>query len=321
MLQGGEILNELRGIQVALLAIVLIGACAAKLWRAITARSVGAALGPTALFPVQLRRAAAISVGVFELSLGVGLIVTASPLPGAPGLEGTLATYVRVTTALAFVTAGAALHELRGRRPEAGCGCFGDLSHTPVNWRTIARAALLAAAALASIGAQRPRVPGSPAAAWLLLAMIAAELSALAAVSPELGELMVRLGYSEPCEVRRIPVSRTLASLRASSQWRRYKRHLTDLEPSDVWREGCWRYAVFPGRTDGRLVDVVFAVYTKSRRPPIRAAVVDAVTGETAGGLLVPPPRTAADNRAAKPLPVFVPDSATALYRSIRETQ
>jgi len=304
-LGGGQILSELRGIQVPLLAIVLIGAFAAKSRRVISARSVDAAASPTALFPVRLRRPGAIALCATELVLGLALIVTSGPFPGGPDLKSTLAAYARGATAVLFVTGAAVLYELRGRRPEAGCGCFGDLSHTPVSWRSIARSGLLTAAALISISAPPPRLPGSPALAWLLVAGIAVELAVLAVLSPELGELMVRLGYSEPCEVRRIPVSRTLTSLRASAQWRRYKRHLTDLEPSDVWREGCWRYAVFPGVTEGRPVDVVFAVYTKLRRPPVRAAIVDAATDEATGGLFIPPPRTAPDTRATKPLPVF----------------
>lgn len=317
-LGGGEILSEMRGIQALLLAVVLIGACAAKSRRAIGSRSADAVASPAVLFPVQLRRPAAITLCVTELSLGIALLVTAGPFPGGPDLKSAAAAYTRGAVALFFLTATATLHELRERRPEAGCGCFGDLSHTPVSWRSIARSALLCAVALASISARPLRMPGSPGMAWLLLAMMAAELAALAALSPELGEVMVRLGYSEPCEVRRIPVSRTLNSLHASSQWRRYRRHLTAVEPSDVWREGCWRFAVFPGMAEGRRVDVVFAVYTKLRRPPVRAAIVDAPTGEYPGGLLIPPPRSSSGNGVPKPLPVFVQASPRPFYRSIR---
>lgn len=314
-------LNDIRAIQVPLLAIVLIVACAAKSRHTFAARSADAAVRPTALFPVRLRRPGAIALCLAEVSLAIALLVTAAPLPGGPDLESTVATYARGATALAFLIAAAALHELRDRRPEAGCGCFGDLSHTPVSWRSIARAALLSAAALASIRARSLGMPDSPGMKWLLVALVAAELTTLAALSPEVGELMVRLGYSEPCEVRRIPVSRTLASLRASSQWRRYKRHLTALEPTDVWREGCWRYAVFPGASEGRRVEVVFAVYTKPRRPPVRAAIVSAAADDTPGELLIPRPRTAPDDRATKPVPVFVQGASRTRYRSIKETR
>jgi hypothetical protein len=53
--------------------------------------------------------------------------------------------------------------------------------------------------------------------------------------------------------------------------------------PSDVWREGCWRFAVYPGYARGRPVDIVFAIYLQSRRPAVRAAILDADTDEVLG--------------------------------------
>ena len=44
-------------------------------------------------------------------------------------------------------------------------------------------------------------MPSSPTEAELWLAVLAFELALLAFLSPELGEIMVRLGYSEPCEL------------------------------------------------------------------------------------------------------------------------
>lgn len=122
----------------------------------------------------------------------------------------------------------------------------------------------------------------------MVLVVAAVELLVLAALSPEIGEIMMRLGYSEPCEVRRLPVSRTLTTLRASAPWRHYRHYLSDAKPVDVWREGCWRYVVFPGTVDGRRAEVVFAVYLKSRRAPVRGAVVDPAEATDA---VIPPPR------------------------------
>jgi hypothetical protein len=172
---------------------------------------------------------------------------------------------VRVATGLLFAVAVGALQELRARRPEAGCGCFGELSRTPVSWRVITRAAALCAAALCSVGAQPLRRPSSPGQAWLTLAAAAAELALLAVLSPEVGELLTRLGHTDPCELREVPVPRTLSALRASAPWRRYSQFLA-AGPADVWREGCWRFVVFPGVLDGRRVEVVFAVYLAGRR-------------------------------------------------------
>ncbi len=46
-----------------------------------------------------------------------------------------------------------------------------------------------------------------------------------------------------------------------------------------MWRELCWRYIVYPGSYDGRLADLVFAVFLQQRRPVIHAALVAADTG------------------------------------------
>ena len=220
-------------------------------------------------------------VFVTELSLGLGLVGTAGRIGGvAPNVT---ATIVRTGTALFFLIAVGALNEVRQRRPDSGCGCFGELSDTPIGLRTIARSGLLCASAIATIGLSPLRMPSSSAEAELWLATLAFELALLAFLSPELGEILVRLGYSEPCELRRLPVGRTMAALRASSQWRKYASQVSTADPADVWREGCWRFVVYPGVVRGQRVDIVFAVYLQARRPVIRAAVLDAETDEVLG--------------------------------------
>ena len=59
-----------------------------------------------------------------------------------------------------------------------------------------------------------------------------------------------------------------MSALNASSQWRRYAGQVSAGSPSDVWREGCWRFLVYPGYARGRPVNIVFAVYLQSRGPP-----------------------------------------------------
>jgi hypothetical protein len=284
-------LLALRDLQIPLLAAMLLGGCAAKGFRVVRARSLAPAMDATGLFPWRLRRPIMIATCVLEFTLGIALIATAIPGdasfagragPDEAALPGTLA---RAVTALFFLVAVGTLYEVRERRPEAGCGCFGELSDTPVGLRTIARAAVLCAAAVVAIGAPPLGMPSTSAQAEILLGALALELALLAALSPEVAEILVRLGYSEPCELRRLPVARTLASLRASSQWRRYAGQLVSVTPTDVWREGCWRFVVFPGRAAGRPIDVVYAVYLQARRPPIRVAVLDEVIDE-----LPPPP-------------------------------
>lgn len=281
----GDVVRE---VQIPMLAALLIGGCAAKARHAISARSIEGGTGPTAMFPLRLRRPVAIAMCASELALGFGLLITAGRF-GA----GTLALAVRVATGLLFYTAVGALHELRTRRPGAGCGCFGDLSDTPVNWRTITRAALLCVAALSSIGVHPLHMPDSSGQAAVVVTVIAAELAVLAALSPEIGELMVRLSHVEPCELRRVPVARTLAALHASAPWRRYHPYLESGTPSDMWREGCWRFVVFPGVLTDRSVYVVFAVYLAGRRTPVRVGVLNRKA---------PPPRHA---RPSGPLQIY----------------
>lgn len=263
-----------REVQVPLLSSLLLGGCAAKLVHVLQVRSIAAGLGPTALFPVHLRRPAAIVMCATELMLGIGLIITAGSIGrGAP------TNAVRLGTALLFLVATCALIELRATRPDIGCGCFGDFSTAPVSGRTLARSALLAASALSTVGLQPLQPPPPGAAAVLPLGIFAAELALIAALSPEIGEGLVRLGYSEPCELRLVPAERTLAALRRSSQWRRHASLVTAAEPVDMWRELCWRYVVFPGEAGGRQVELVFAVFLRQHRPAIQAALVDAATG------------------------------------------
>jgi hypothetical protein len=277
--------DALRDAQVILLGTLLLVACAAKLLRVMRTRSVDG-LGPTVLFPLWLRQPAAMVMCAAEFILGAGLLITgtlARPRAAAA------ATVLRLATGLLFLTATASLIELRARRPEAGCGCFGDLSIEPVRLRTIARCALLTVAAAASVRA--PAISLAPAtmerelrvlapASAAGLAVLAAEFLLIAALSPETGELLLQLRYRAPCEVRRIRPERTLRALRSSRTWRRHAPLLISDEPVDVWRDQCWRYAVFPGRAGQRSADVVFAVYMRCWRPPVLAAVTDAATGE-----------------------------------------
>jgi len=111
---------------------------------------------------------------------------------------------------------------------------------------------------------------------------------------------MIRLGYSEPCEIRRISVERTLAALAGSTPWRRYAGLITSAAPADIWREGCWRYVLYAGETGDRSVEIVFAVYLRARRPQIRAAVLDVATDKVLTDLPARP-GGAAESRHLRP--------------------
>ncbi len=273
--------SALREVQIPLLAAMLLGGCAAKAWRALHSRSAAAGMDATGLVPLHLRRPAVVTLFTAEALLGLGLIGTVGRLGDTtPRLP---ATIVRTATALFFLVAVGALNELRQRRPDAGCGCFGEFSDTPIGLRTITRSGVLCAAAVATIGLPPLRMPSSSTEAEMCLAALAVELALIAFLSPELGDLLVRLGYTEPCELQRLPVGRTMSALRASSPWRRYACQVSTAEPTDVWREGCWRFVVYPGVVSARPVDIVFAVYLQARRPAIRVAVLDAATDEILG--------------------------------------
>lgn len=263
-----------REVHIPLLAVLLLTGCAAKAWYTVQAGAAGPGTGPTPTFPLGSRRPVAIALCAVEFAIGAGLLLTAGRAwAGAPALA------VRGAAALLFGTAAGALYVLRARRPDAGCGCFGEFSRTPVGWRVIARAALLCAAALSCAGAPPLRMPASAGQAWLALAVAVGELAVLLALSPEVSQVMLRLSHADPCEVREVPVARTLSALRASTPWRRYQRFLVAATPVDIWREGCWRFVVYPGVLASRRVEVVFAVHLASRGAPVRVGLLDAGTG------------------------------------------
>jgi hypothetical protein len=271
----GHALLEIREAQVPLLSAMLLGGCAAKLARILRVGSMDAGLGPTALFPLRLRRPIAVTTCAVEFACGAALIVTAGDLG-----RGGAATAVRIVTSLLFLVATCALIELRTSHPDTGCGCFGEFSRAPVSGRTLARSAFFAAAALATIGLPPLRAPHPGADAARLLGIFAIELAVIALLSPELGEALTRLGYSEPCELRRMPTVRTLAALRRSSQWRKRAGLISAEVPVDIWRELCWRYVVFPARIGDRASEVIFAVSLRPHRPVVHSALVDSATGQ-----------------------------------------
>lgn len=268
------VLQALACVQIPLIAALLLGACGAKLTRATRTGSIDDGLGPTALFPMQVRRSLALLMCAIEGGLGLGLIVTAFSFG-----RGVPATCFRVGAGLMFLVATCALIELRATRPDVGCGCFGDFSTAPVSGRTLARSALLAVAALSTIPLKPITAPSTTAEAGLLATLMAVELIVLGALSPELGEALIRLGYSEPCELREMSTERTMAALHRSKQWRRHSGLIATDTPTDIWRELCWRYVVFPASFGDQATEVVFAIFLSQRRPAIHAALVDAMTG------------------------------------------
>lgn len=254
-----------------ILAVTLILASIAKLAGLDGDAGPGALgrLGPTVLMPGRWRRPATIFCAVYEGVLGAGLLCWDGPLPSwGAAMFFAVSTYV--------------LLDLRRRRPDVGCGCFGDVSATPVGLRSIGRAIVLTAMAIAvstqsmDVTTLRTVLYYAP---WTVIPWVAGGIVLLLALSPEVDESVARLRYRAPCAQRELPVERSLSRLRSSAAWRSHVHLIIDAEPSDVWRELCWRFFAFPGRTaDGVGVEVIFAVYLGGRHGPVRGAVV------TAGG-------------------------------------
>ncbi|GLU49784.1 MauE/DoxX family redox-associated membrane protein [Nocardiopsis ansamitocini] len=238
-----------------LVAMLLLGAVAKAVDRS--------AQGPAAFLPVGVRRFFGLANAGIEAVLAVALVA----------LGGLLGDLARGATALLFVLGLATLYQLRKRDPEMGCGCFGGLSTEPVGWRSLTRSGLLALAAGVTVG-----LPGTGAAAvtgftaWHGLVLVA-ELAVFAALSPELGELVKRLRNPVPCELREVPLNRSIRRLRSSDAWADSRAFLTGTEPVDVWRHGCWRLVRFAGQRRERPVDVVFAVPLNGMRKEVRVTV------------------------------------------------
>ncbi|GAA4238819.1 hypothetical protein GCM10022254_56370 [Actinomadura meridiana] len=259
--------------QVLLLAAVLLAACLAKLTVREPAANashrvhgVPVPAGLARLTALRGNRGMAVGLGLGEGVLGLALLVTSH-------------LSVRLATTVVFAAATWVVGELRVRRPDAGCGCFGGLSPRRVERRSVVRAMLFTGAGVASLGAPMAGLDvlrDVQAQVWLVLAV---EVALLAALSPELAAVLERGGLprcprtSTPCERRRSPIGETYATLFNSPAWVEHENVITSAVPLDVWREGCWRFVVFPARVAGRSLEVVFAVSTAERDRTVRSAL------------------------------------------------
>ncbi|GAB2868463.1 hypothetical protein GCM10022221_81730 [Actinocorallia aurea] len=197
----------------------------------------------------------------------------------ALALLATDALVPRLVTAVMLTAATWVVGELRNSRPDDGCGCFGRLSRIRIGRRTVARTALMAGVAIAACWA--------PTAGWAVLAdgpglaeaVFLVELAVIAAVSPETTALLKRAAV--PCERRPVPLTDTLRVLHSSTAWRKHGAGLG--EPSDVWRELCWRFLVYPVPRG----ELVFAVSLADGE--VRVAHVPTAPTHDDSGLLAAP--------------------------------
>ncbi|MGP4023185.1 MauE/DoxX family redox-associated membrane protein [Actinomadura sp. 3N407] len=261
--------------QVLLLAAVLLAACLAKLTVREEAadapdrvHGVPVPAGLARLSALRGSRGMTVGLGIGEGVLGLSLLVTSH-------------LSVRLATTVAFAAATWVVGELRVSRPDAGCGCFGGLSGKRVGRRSVLRAVLFTGAAIASMGAPLAGLDVLRDVQVQVALVLAAEVALFAALSPELSALFGRrcLPHGRgrpvmPCERRRSPIGETYATLHDSAAWVEHENVIASAVPLDVWREGCWRFVVFPARVDDQDMEVVFAVSTAERDRSVRSALV-----------------------------------------------
>ncbi|GAA3862590.1 hypothetical protein GCM10022243_31360 [Saccharothrix violaceirubra] len=262
-------LTEFAEAQPPLLALLLVVAGAAKLLPVVRGSGI-APTGVLALVPRRYRGAASTTLACAEVTLGIALLCI-------PALS------VRLAVAASFAAAVLVVGFLWRRKPEAGCGCFGDLSGERVGARTLVRTCVVAVLAGIALGGRAPVSATLTDLTAVHVTTMVIEVGVIAALSPELALWWVRLrGRSVPCAYRRVPSAHALGKLRAHAEWHRYAELLTAAEPFDEWRDLCWQMFAFPGCRDGLDVDVVFAVHLDGRGPEVRVAVVTAAdTGES----------------------------------------
>ncbi|MFB9895857.1 MauE/DoxX family redox-associated membrane protein [Planobispora takensis] len=269
--------------QIPVLAVLLALGMTAKI-RTVTHDSEPggmSGLGPAVLVAERWRAPAMLGCAAGEAVLLGGLMLTGH-------------SFFRWGAAAFFAVSAYVLWELRRRRPDAGCGCFGDVSAIPVGARSLARTVVLTAMAVGTVWV-------GPAPGWSVLAGIswieglamACGLLLVAALSPEIEEAAARIRYRVPCEQRRMDPETALNRLRASTAWQAHMRFLASPDPVDSWRELCWRFFVYPGHDPGgNRLEVVFAVHLIGRRPAVRVALVD-----TEGRPVTVEPATAEESR------------------------
>jgi len=225
-------------------------------------------------------------VAVVELVLGAALL-----LPPALRVE---------AVAAVAVTAGflAYLGYARLTVPEASCGCM-SARRAPVGVRSFARAAALLLASTAAVVDPAAWLEALAAQPVNAIAVIAAELAMVAALSPEcdaywllpLRRLRVRLTHPLAGASDEVPLAATVQQLHRSGVYRQIARLLSS-DVREHWDEGEWRIVCYAARFRGEDVTAVFAVPRLRDAPgAVRAALVDESTNKTMqAGWLAPRP-------------------------------
>ncbi|GAA0348995.1 MauE/DoxX family redox-associated membrane protein [Actinoallomurus spadix] len=239
-----------REVQIPFLAAVLLAAAAGK-----------ALPRGRAQVPARYRDGAVtLALAAGEALLGVLLLTTSM-------------FAVRLASVVFFATATSVVADLVHSGSGQACGCFGRFSAGPARRLGVVRAGVLTGAAILAAGVHETGAQILASADGRSAALLAADCLAFLALSPEVAAAVERRLHPVPCELRDVPLDATYAALRPSAAWREHAASLTSAEPTDVWRELCHRYLVYPGEVDGRPVEVVFAVPVDGGPAAVRAGV------------------------------------------------
>lgn len=205
------------------------------------------------------------TLGALELALAGAALVPASSRFGLAASAGLLAIFVSYQVWIARAA------------PGTPCGCFGARTREVTSGATILRTGLLSVAA--ATGAVIGGTSGAnPLSLMIGMAFAIAEGVALALLTmrPQAALASIRRGQEQDCATVRVPLDVTLAVLRRSDAWRRWRSHLSDAgEIRDQWRSGCWRFVSFNADYHGRAAVAVFAARVGDRRSDVRVALVD----------------------------------------------
>jgi hypothetical protein len=266
-------IDAISNLQAPLVASILLLAAVGKVDVARRGRPLDALDQPAlGALPDAAVRAAWLMIVFFEL----GVVVVLVALPSSPWPPFLASSFL----------AGGAAYAVWSRRvaPDSPCGCFGSFSRAPVSWKTIARASLLAAAALAA-GLATGGWADTRGNLWLWLLLVG-ELGTLAYLSPELYGLWrwFVVGRKAPrCANSEQRLEASLQELRRSSLWAQLRDNLLQPDYADSWRDGCWRFFSFPTRHSGEFATAIFAV----RLPPGRHAYKGAIVRDSDGTVLL----------------------------------
>lgn len=212
--------DDLLAGQAAIVAGILLLAAAAKAADRFLARG-DASLTPTVLsswLGAERARHAEVGVAASEALIGAWL------------LSGMLAGIAGATAAAFLFAATGVLILTHSRNPQAGCGCFGARSSTPIDTRSILRPALLGVVALG------PAISGGE--VWIgafhrpvVLIILLFEVALTVGASREL-----RFGQDPPAEwAEDRDLRRAVRAVRRSRTFRRLQDRLRSPVPSDAW--------------------------------------------------------------------------------------